>query len=69
MKPFMKSDDSNLSSESDAELVAIGELLAHALSRLDTAGRFDVSVHVDLALHQLRGTRHASDALQSGTAQ
>lgn len=65
----MKSNDSNLSSESDAELVAIGELLAQALTRLDAAGRFDVSVHVDLALHQLRGTRHAFDALQSDTAQ
>lgn len=65
----MKSDDSNLSSEIDAELVAIGELLARALTRLDAAGRFDVSVHVDLALHQLRQTRHAFDELQSDTAQ
>ena len=65
----MNPNDSNLSPESDAELVAIGELLVQALTRLDAAGRFDVSVHVDLALHQLRRTRHAFDALQSDTAQ
>jgi hypothetical protein len=65
----MKSDDSNSTSESGAELVAIGQLLVQALTRLDAAGRFDVSVHVDFALHQLRGTRHAFDALQSDIAQ
>jgi hypothetical protein len=65
----MKSDDSNLSSQSDAELVAIGDLLARALTRLDAAGRFDVSIHVDLALHQLRATRHAFDTRPSDIAQ
>jgi hypothetical protein len=61
----MTTDDSLPNSTStEANLSAIGDLLQDALTRLDAIGRFDVSVHVDLALHQLRGTRnvfHTSD--------
>lgn len=42
---------------SDSETQSIDELLQDVLSRLDAAGRYDVSAHVDLALHQFRGTR------------
>lgn len=61
--------NAGLPSMTNAELLSLGDLLEGALTRLDAAGRFDVSVHVDLALHQLRGTRHAFDALQSDTVQ
>jgi hypothetical protein len=44
----------------DPELYIIDALLDDAITRLDAIGRFDVSAHVDLALHQLRGTRNAS---------
>jgi hypothetical protein len=46
----------------NSELAALQKadlLLQEALGLLDAARRYDVSVHVDLALHQLRGTRHA----------
>jgi hypothetical protein len=55
----MKSKNSSTTSASpDAELSCVDSLLEDALTRLDSLGRFDVSVHVDLALHQLRGTRN-----------
>jgi hypothetical protein len=41
----------------EENLEEVDDLLQEALTRLDAAGRFDVSAHIDLALHQLRGTR------------
>ena len=48
--------DSNI--HKDAEIAAIDTLLEEALTRLDDIGRHDVSAHVDLALHHLRGKRN-----------
>jgi hypothetical protein len=42
-----------------AELQSVDLLLQEALGLLDASRRYDVSAHVDLALHQLRGTRYA----------
>jgi hypothetical protein len=51
-------DQSPVSPSVEAQLSTVGDLLQDALIRLDSVGRLDVSVHVDLALHQLRGTRN-----------
>jgi hypothetical protein len=48
--------DSNI--HKDAEIAAIDTLLEEALTRLDDIERYDVSAHVDLALHRLRGKRN-----------
>jgi hypothetical protein len=47
----------HLKSLSQEENEAIDALLTRALHLLDNAGRYDVSAHVDLALHILREGR------------